>query len=219
MSQVCIEARNVRWACPLLRSKYGRRAIASGQRIAYIAGHTNPCGPQSWIQIGKIDGDKIGQTGVTWVNLLTVGIEKLGAQAACQAPAPPSTVALPPTPRMISTAPRSRAARISCPVPNVVVRKGSRSSRRSKGSPEARAISATTTPSPSRPISARIDRSRGSQHVDAFYLPIAQRRPARQPSLLFAVRRGATESRGRAAPRAPRLPPSPRQPSRRRDCP
>ncbi|GAA3038264.1 hypothetical protein GCM10020000_15550 [Streptomyces olivoverticillatus] len=58
-------------------------------------------------------------------------------------PAPPSVVALPPTPSTIVRAPASSAARTSSPVPYVVAVRGARTPWGSRRSPDASAISTT----------------------------------------------------------------------------
>ncbi len=74
------------------------------------------------------------------------------APSACAIPAPPSLVALPPIPMMNLRQPLARAAAISSPVPRVVVMRGSRRSRGTRGSPDAEAISITAVrPSPRIP--------------------------------------------------------------------
>ena len=93
---------------------------------------------------------------------------------AWAAPQPPSVVAEPPTPTTIRLAPSSRAARMSCPVPNVVVRNGSRSSGGTRASPDAAAISTTAVrfaPGPSMPKRARIGRPSGSNTSAAMIRP------------------------------------------------
>ena len=67
-------------------------------------------------------------------------------------PVPPSLVALPPRPTMMRLKPPSSAARISSPVPKVVVVRGLRRSSGTRAKPEARAISMTAVrPSPMTP--------------------------------------------------------------------
>lgn len=62
-------------------------------------------------------------------------------------PAPPSVVALPPTPSTMVRAPASSAARSSSPVPYVVAVSGAKIPGGSRRSPEASAISTTAVPS------------------------------------------------------------------------
>ncbi len=62
-------------------------------------------------------------------------------------PAPPSVVALPPTPKTIEVAPASRAASNSSPVPYVVAVRGAKTPAGRCWSPEASAISTTAVPS------------------------------------------------------------------------
>ena len=87
-------------------------------------------------------------------------------------PQPPSTVALPPMPMMISSTPLPRAARIISPVPKVEVFMGSRSSFSSRTMPEAAAISRKAVP-PATPISAFAGRPRGSRTVHVTSCPPA----------------------------------------------
>ncbi len=76
---------------------------------------------------------------------------------------PPSTVALPPMPTMISSTPASSAQRINSPVPRVEVRVGFRSAGASSSRPLASAISMTAArPSPQRPHVAVTGRPSGS---------------------------------------------------------
>ncbi len=82
---------------------------------------------------------------------------------ARMAPMPPSFVALPPIAMVIRRYPRSRASRIICPVPKEVVSRGSRSSGRKSGRPEAAAISIRARSSSRPAYAARIRLPRGSR--------------------------------------------------------
>jgi hypothetical protein len=85
------------------------------------------------------------------------------APSASRIPAPPSVVALPPIPSTIRRGPASRTARSRSPVPTVVAPSGSRSSRASRESPEAAAISTIARlPSVERSHGASIGRPIGS---------------------------------------------------------
>ncbi len=76
--------------------------------------------------------------------------------SALSRPAPASLVALPPRPRMIFRAPASSAARISSPVPRLLLRVASRRSRGTRCKPLAEAISITAVASSSQPQCARV---------------------------------------------------------------
>jgi hypothetical protein len=112
------------------------------------------------------------------------------APQACAAPIPPSIVALPPMPRMMRLAPKSAAARMSSPVPYVVVRVGSRCSGESSAIPLAAAISITAVCSPpSRPIGASTF-MRGNGPVTfcvTIRPPVAATSPATVPSPPSAI--------------------------------
>ncbi len=83
--------------------------------------------------------------------------------SAAAMPAPPSTVALPPTPMTNRRAPASTAAAIRSPVPAVEASSGLRSAGASSGRPEAAAISITAVPSSSSRYEASIGRPSGSR--------------------------------------------------------
>ncbi len=82
--------------------------------------------------------------------------------SACAIPIPPSTVALPPIPRMRLRTPSSMAARMSSPVPQVVAFMGSSPPGGTSSIPLAEAISMTAVrPSGSKPYDATTGSPRG----------------------------------------------------------
>ena len=127
-------------------------------------------------------------------------------------PAPPSTVAVPPTPTSSDDAPAARTASSRSPSPCVVARSGSRSARGTSGSPTACAESTTAVPSGStsqrrldrraqRPLdddAAPLAAERGREHGGGSLAPVGHRRlDRRRPR-----RRGASPPRGTPPPRA-----------------
>jgi len=103
--------------------------------------------------------------------------------STCASPMPPSVVAEPPRPRIRRRAPCSSAWRISSPVPQLVACNASRSSGRSRGRPEAAAVSTTAVPSGRTPYSAEMGRPSGSCAViQTFFPPVAATSASTVPS-------------------------------------
>ncbi|EXI74920.1 MAG: hypothetical protein AW07_01531 [Candidatus Accumulibacter sp. SK-11] len=127
------------------------------------------------------------------------------APSARAMPAPPSFVALPPMPMMIRRSPQSSAARISSPVPKVVVSRGSRWPGASSGSPDAAAISTTAVvPSPRIPHCASTGARRGPlTRVWRSVPPVAPTRAATVPSPPSAIGTLRTSASGKTS-RMPR---------------
>ncbi len=121
-------------------------------------------------------------------------------------PAPPSFVALPPIPRVMSRTPASSAARISSPVPRVVAPRGSSSSVASRDRPDAAAISMNArAPSVDWSQRAEIARPIGSvasatRHVQPPAASIATVVPS--PPSARGASRIASRGRARAQPAA-----------------
>ena len=124
----------------------------------------------------------------------------------CAMPVPPSTVALPPMPTMISSTPASSALRISSPVPRVEVSKGSRSAGSSSARPLASAISMTAVrPSPQSPHVAVTGRPSGSATSWRRYSPPVASTSASvvpSPPSAMGMRVASTAPSARCSPRA-----------------
>ncbi len=120
-------------------------------------------------------------------------------------PAPPSFVALPPSPIVISTTPASSAARITSPVPRVEARRtlaGVRSCGASRARPDADAISTKALRPPS---TSSQDASTGRPSASVVVTvrvsaasPSAARTAARVPSPPSAIGFNVIRSSGRA---------------------